>query len=159
MNEKIIGGVIHVWSIVDNAWVTLDYWKCHTTTMTKMEWWASAVRELSEDTLEQVTSGIGGHVDEHGLVAGMVFDMHGMAVAELGRRSRADRPVVAIIWTSHGHYAREGVPTEGEMAVRPSLVARCGGPGMCAQCSQEASIGRSDAGKDLPRVGNPYPRV
>lgn len=25
--EKIIDGVIHVWSIFDNAWVTLDYWE------------------------------------------------------------------------------------------------------------------------------------
>lgn len=25
-NEKVIDGVVHVWSIMDNAWVTLDYW-------------------------------------------------------------------------------------------------------------------------------------
>lgn len=23
----IIDGVVHVWSIMDNAWVTLDYWR------------------------------------------------------------------------------------------------------------------------------------
>lgn len=27
MNEKIIDGVVHVWSILDNTWVTLDYWR------------------------------------------------------------------------------------------------------------------------------------
>jgi hypothetical protein len=27
MAEKIIEGVVHVWSIHDNAWVTLAYWK------------------------------------------------------------------------------------------------------------------------------------
>lgn len=26
-HEKIIDGVVHVWSIFDNAWVTLDYWR------------------------------------------------------------------------------------------------------------------------------------
>ena len=26
-NEKIIDGVVHVWSILDNAWVTLEYWE------------------------------------------------------------------------------------------------------------------------------------
>lgn len=25
--EKIINGVVHVWSIFDNCWVTLDYWE------------------------------------------------------------------------------------------------------------------------------------
>lgn len=25
--EKIINGEIHVWSIMDNDWVTLDYWE------------------------------------------------------------------------------------------------------------------------------------
>jgi hypothetical protein len=28
MNDtKVIDGVIYVWSIMDNAWVTLEYWK------------------------------------------------------------------------------------------------------------------------------------
>jgi hypothetical protein len=26
INTKVIDGVVHVWSIFDNAWVTLDYW-------------------------------------------------------------------------------------------------------------------------------------
>lgn len=26
MAEKVIDGAVHVWSIFDNAWVTLDYW-------------------------------------------------------------------------------------------------------------------------------------
>lgn len=26
-NTKIIDGVVHVWSIHDNAWVTLAYWE------------------------------------------------------------------------------------------------------------------------------------
>jgi hypothetical protein len=25
-STKIIRGVVHVWSIMDNAWVTLEYW-------------------------------------------------------------------------------------------------------------------------------------
>ena len=25
--EKIIDGVVHVWSVFDNAWVTLAYWR------------------------------------------------------------------------------------------------------------------------------------
>lgn len=25
--EKIICGVVHVWSIMDNAWVSLAYWR------------------------------------------------------------------------------------------------------------------------------------
>ena len=25
--ERIIDGKIHVWSIMDNAWVPLDYWR------------------------------------------------------------------------------------------------------------------------------------
>lgn len=25
--ERVIDGVVHVWSIMDNAWVTLDYWR------------------------------------------------------------------------------------------------------------------------------------
>ncbi len=44
-------------------------------------------------------------------------------------------------WTSHGH-AIEGVTVDG--AGRPDLVARCGGPGICAQCSQEAERFRSE---------------
>lgn len=27
MTEKVINGEIHVWSIFDNAWVTLAYWR------------------------------------------------------------------------------------------------------------------------------------
>lgn len=27
MNEKVIDGVIHVWSVFDNAWVPLSYWE------------------------------------------------------------------------------------------------------------------------------------
>lgn len=27
MNEKIIDGVVHVWDIFENAWVTLAYWR------------------------------------------------------------------------------------------------------------------------------------
>lgn len=26
MSTKVIDGVTHVWSILDNAWVSLDYW-------------------------------------------------------------------------------------------------------------------------------------
>jgi hypothetical protein len=26
-SRKIINGVVHVWSIMDNAWVTLEYWE------------------------------------------------------------------------------------------------------------------------------------
>lgn len=54
-----------------------------------MAWWASAVRELSDDTLEQVTSGIsntGAYLTRYKAMV----DMHDMAVAELGRRSKAE---------------------------------------------------------------------
>jgi hypothetical protein len=44
----------------------------------------------------------------------------------------------SIIWTSHGHYLGSGEPTEAELLARPDLIARCGGPGMCAQCRLEA---------------------
>jgi len=27
MAEKMIDGVLHVWSVFDNAWVTLTYWQ------------------------------------------------------------------------------------------------------------------------------------
>jgi hypothetical protein len=26
-SSKVIDGVVHVWSILDNAWVTLEYWE------------------------------------------------------------------------------------------------------------------------------------
>lgn len=26
-DTRVINGVTHVWSIFDNAWVTLDYWR------------------------------------------------------------------------------------------------------------------------------------
>lgn len=39
------------------------------------------------------------------------------------------------MYTKHGHQI-EGTIVEGE---RPSSVARCGGPGLCAQCSLEAA--------------------
>jgi hypothetical protein len=26
-SHKVIDGVVYVWSIFDNAWVTLDYWE------------------------------------------------------------------------------------------------------------------------------------
>ena len=37
-------------------------------------------------------------------------------------------------YTSHGYWVGPGEPTEP----RPQLIARCGGPGMCAQCAREA---------------------
>lgn len=52
-----------------------------------MGWWASAVRELSEDTLEQVTSGLG-NTRAYATNSRTIIVMHDMAVAELGRRSR-----------------------------------------------------------------------
>lgn len=55
--------------------------------MTNMGWWASAVRELSEDTLEQVTSGLGS-TRAYATNSRTIIVMHDMAVAELGRRSR-----------------------------------------------------------------------
>jgi hypothetical protein len=27
VNTKVIDGVVHVWDIFENAWVTLEYWK------------------------------------------------------------------------------------------------------------------------------------
>ncbi len=45
-------------------------------------------------------------------------------------------------WTSHGH-AVDGVTVEGPG--RPDLVARCGGPGLCSTCSQEAERFRQAA--------------
>ncbi len=38
-------------------------------------------------------------------------------------------------YTTHGHWAGDGPPTEPP----PGLVAKCGGPGLCPQCNQEAA--------------------
>lgn len=40
-------------------------------------------------------------------------------------------------WTHHGHPCCEGSEPIGE---RPALVARCGGPGLCQKCSNEAVV-------------------
>lgn len=62
--------------------------------MTRLEWWASAVRELSDDTLEQVTSGLGQfpHGDSDNETAMRVradlVEMYDMTLSELGRRSK-----------------------------------------------------------------------
>lgn len=55
-----------------------------------MEWWSRAVRELSEDTLEQVTSGLGYVKIANGYeLHQAVVEMEKMTMAELSRRSRA----------------------------------------------------------------------
>jgi hypothetical protein len=41
---------------------------------------------------------------------------------------------VAGRYTSHGHWVGPGEPTQP-----PDLVARCGGPAICAQCAREAA--------------------
>lgn len=38
-------------------------------------------------------------------------------------------------YTTHGHWVGEGPPTEPG----PELIAKCGGPGLCPQCNQEAA--------------------
>lgn len=49
-------------------------------------------------------------------------------------------------WTRHGH------PIEGveQVGPRPIHIARCGGPGMCATCSQDAGIPRHPAFATTP---------
>lgn len=41
-------------------------------------------------------------------------------------------------YTSHGHWYGETEPTGTE--ARPSLVARCGGPGLCPDCARQAIV-------------------
>jgi hypothetical protein len=41
-----------------------------------------------------------------------------------------------MAWTSHGHHISGSTITEH----RPEKVARCGGPGLCRECSREASL-------------------
>lgn len=41
-----------------------------------------------------------------------------------------------MAYTTHGHHI-EGTKVEG---IQPPKVARCGGPGLCDQCSREVSI-------------------
>lgn len=36
-SRKIINGVTHVWSIMDNSWVTQDYWEYINGRKTKTE--------------------------------------------------------------------------------------------------------------------------
>lgn len=40
-------------------------------------------------------------------------------------------------WSTHGHWIAGGTPSSEDMTTRPALVAKCGGPAMCRQCSQE----------------------
>lgn len=46
---------------------------------------------------------------------------------------------VRVIWTRHGHWIGQGTPTEEQLAVRPYVTQRCGGPGLCSDCSVDAS--------------------
>lgn len=41
-----------------------------------------------------------------------------------------------MAWTAHGHHIAGTVKGDD----RPASVARCGGPGLCKQCSQEAAL-------------------
>jgi hypothetical protein len=109
--------------------------------MMNMQWWQYLVGRATDNELEQAVSALGA---EEMLVQHQ--HMYKVALAELGKRSRVmeaslrvEGPKISIIWTSHGHYAPDGEPTEAELAVRPRMVARCGGPGMCPQCSSEAA--------------------
>jgi hypothetical protein len=45
-----------------------------------------------------------------------------------------------MTYTSHGHYIEGTINTVG----RPDTRTRCGGPGMCAQCSKEAQRAKPD---------------
>jgi hypothetical protein len=40
------------------------------------------------------------------------------------------------MWTDHGHWVGDSIPSWADYARRPKLVARCGGPGLCAECSK-----------------------
>lgn len=46
-------------------------------------------------------------------------------------------------WTRHGHSCCDQAPAE----TRPSIVARCGGPGLCGECSADMVI------RHAPRTG------
>jgi hypothetical protein len=50
-----------------------------------------------------------------------------------------------MTYTTHGHHISGTVLNESE---RPSAVARCGGPGLCAQCSQEAATAQNKLRKE-----------
>jgi hypothetical protein len=54
-------------------------------------------------------------------------------VAELER----ERPSVAHSYTRHGHGCCGQAPAERPASI--TSIARCGGPGLCAKCSQEAA--------------------
>lgn len=53
-------------------------------------------------------------------------------------------------WTRHGHPV-SGVTVEG--AGRPGSVARCGGPGLCKQCSVEAESIRATHARRVALMG------
>ncbi len=54
-----------------------------------------------------------------------------------------DRPTSqGAPWTSHGH-AIDGITVDGP--VRPDLVARCGGPALCATCAADEARIRREA--------------
>ena len=127
--------------------------------MIDMKWWQDLMNRATDNELEQAASAL--HEDVFGWPTRT--HMHRAVVAELGKRSKKIkenpgrdaagfpigmitpmpntpmRSTAKVLWTSHGHYAGDGEPTEIELSVRPLIVTRCGGPGMCAQCSQEAS--------------------
>lgn len=58
-------------------------------------------------------------------------------------------------WTSHGYWIGPGPePADGA----PPLRARCGGPGICPECAQEAG-GRSGVQVSLTGYGPPAPFI
>lgn len=56
----------------------------------EFDWWRLAVRQLTDDQLEQVTSGLGYENERSATQQAVALKiMHDEAVGELGRRSRA----------------------------------------------------------------------
>jgi len=51
-----------------------------------------------------------------------------------------------VPWTTHGHWY--GEPSNGDRGTPPGLVARCGGPHVCAECAREALSERPTAMAD-----------
>ena len=95
-------------------------------------------RELLEAQARQVANAlaprfVGGYPAPFGKVESLEAFIREVLI-ELTRGVRAS---LRDRWSTHGHWLGDGEPTVEQQRVRPRLVARCGGPGVCSQCSRE----------------------
>lgn len=56
------------------------------------------------------------------------------------------------MYTSHGHHIKGTILVDRPIGL---LTARCGGPGMCKECSREAALWKGDASEIFPHDFSP----